>query len=135
MNNVWEHLSGDKTAGVKSNFSKNIIGGYRGHTMVMSSDSIYVYGGVDDDEGIFGVYLMVVRYNDLWRFSIQDYKWVHVTGNKTGFMQADFDVPYPAGLTGHTMDMDSHGNFYIFAGHGHYSTNAAGIININTYLF
>lgn len=46
--------------------------------------------------------------------------WAYISGSQCVDAVADFDVPYPGGIQGHSMVIDNKGRyFYVFGGKGY----------------
>lgn len=47
---VWEHLSGNQSINIPSDYSVSYPGGLADHAMVAWNDFIYVFGGANESE-------------------------------------------------------------------------------------
>eukprot|EP01130_Rhizamoeba_saxonica_P008746 TRINITY_DN3537_c0_g1_i1.p1 TRINITY_DN3537_c0_g1~~TRINITY_DN3537_c0_g1_i1.p1 ORF type:complete len:495 (-),score=138.01 TRINITY_DN3537_c0_g1_i1:20-1504(-) len=75
---IWEFLSGSKTPDKPANFTEGYYhpGGLYGLSMDISEDGQYLY--------IFGGSREYYRFNNLWRYNLNENEWEWLSGSKTG---------------------------------------------------
>lgn len=124
----WYHIKGNKTVNMLSNYIMPYAfpGGIHEHPMILDSADryLYVFGGwgYDGYASGFNLYfnLYVGALNDFWKYDLMNDMWIYITGNQTRNFPYDPSLPYPGGLSKHSLVFDEANLiFYVFGGGGY----------------
>lgn len=133
----WHHLTGSQTTETYTNYTAPHPGGLNNLNSVLDSTDRYLYlfgGNGRDVDGLRIIKMYYIdrlgRFNDIWKYDLMVNVWEHIFGNQS-IMYRNYNEPYPGGLSGHAMVLDSTDRYlYVFGGLVYDSSGSNSIVDV-----